>query len=231
MKINADFTQRVALHTAKMEWQASPMPGVERRMLDRIGDEIARATSMVRYAPGSHFAEHTHSGGEEFIVLKGVFQDEHGDYPAGSYVRNPIGTHHVPRSKEGCEIFVKLWQFASRDQVQKVMDLNALEFAPFADTDGVARAGVFEFGDELVVVEEWQAHCQREIGDPGGAELLILGGSLIWQGEEYGAHDWLRLPAGDFSAMQAGSEGVRIWMKLGHLRSVTAPSGKSSSRA
>ena len=58
-------------------------------MLDRIGDEVARATSIVRYAPHSHFSPHTHGGGEEFLVLDGVFQDEHGDYPAGHLCPQP----------------------------------------------------------------------------------------------------------------------------------------------
>src|SRR5580704_18221339 len=95
MELNADFSRRAAVHAASLPWVPSPMAGVERRMLDRIGDEVARATSIVRYAPGSHFSPHTHDGGEEFLVLDGVFQDEHGDYPAGSYVRNPRppGTH------------------------------------------------------------------------------------------------------------------------------------------
>ena len=85
------------------------MAGVDRRMLDRVGGEVARATSIVRYAEGSSFPEHTHSGGEEFIVRDGGFQDEHGDFPAGTYVRKPAGTHHIPRSEPGCTIFVKLW--------------------------------------------------------------------------------------------------------------------------
>jgi hypothetical protein len=67
------------------------MPGVERMMLDRIGDEVARATSLVRYAPNSTFSPHVHGGGEEFFVLEGEFGDEHRTYPAGTYVRNPIG--------------------------------------------------------------------------------------------------------------------------------------------
>ena len=89
MRINADFSKRAAVHAAQSDWARSPTPGVERRMLDRIGDEVARATSIVRYAPDSAFPPHTHGGGEEFLVLDGTFQDEHGDYPAGSYVRNP----------------------------------------------------------------------------------------------------------------------------------------------
>ncbi|CAN0603194.1 unnamed protein product, partial [Ectocarpus sp. 12 AP-2014] len=78
MDLNADFSERVIIHSDQIEWQASPMPGVDRRMLDRIGDEVARATTIVRYAPGSQFSQHTHTGGEEFIVLDGVFSDEHG---------------------------------------------------------------------------------------------------------------------------------------------------------
>jgi anti-sigma factor ChrR (cupin superfamily) len=74
MKLNADFTKRAVVHAATLGWKASPMPGVERRMLDRVGDEVARATSIVRYAPGSHFSPHVHGGGEEFLVLEGAFQ-------------------------------------------------------------------------------------------------------------------------------------------------------------
>jgi anti-sigma factor ChrR (cupin superfamily) len=70
MNLNADFTKRALVHGAALEWKASPMPGVERRMLDRIGDEVARATTIVRYAPGSQFSPHVHGDGEEFLVLE-----------------------------------------------------------------------------------------------------------------------------------------------------------------
>ena len=99
MELNADFTQRAVVHAARIAWAPSPIPGVERRMLDRIGAEIARATTIVRYAPNSRFSAHTHGGGEEFLVLEGVFQDEHGDFPAGSYIRNPPTSHHTPGSE------------------------------------------------------------------------------------------------------------------------------------
>ena len=108
MKIAADFSQRIVVNSNTLPWVKSPMAGVDRRPLDRIGDEVARATSIVRYAPGSEFSPHVHTGGEEFVVLEGVFQDEHGDFPAGSYIRNPPQSQHKPGSKEGCTIFVKL---------------------------------------------------------------------------------------------------------------------------
>ena len=96
MQLNADFTQRAAMHGTRLPWTPSPIAGVDRRMLERIGGEVARATSIVRYAPNSHFSAHTHEGGEEFLVLEGVFSDEHGDFPAGSYVRNPPTSRHAP---------------------------------------------------------------------------------------------------------------------------------------
>ncbi len=102
MELHTDFSQRVILHTEKMPWSPSPAAGVERRQLDRQGKEVARATSIVRYASGSYFAVHTHGGGEEIFVLEGVFSDEHGHYPSGSYLRNPPGTTHTPFSEPGC---------------------------------------------------------------------------------------------------------------------------------
>jgi len=130
MNLNADFGARAAVHAARLDWTPSPIPGVDRRMLDRIGDEVVRATSIVRYAPHSHFSPHTHGGGEEFLVLDGVFQDEHGDYPAGTYVRNPPTTNHTPGSEPGCTLFVKLWQFDPDDRTQLRTDTSVRSLAP-----------------------------------------------------------------------------------------------------
>ena len=122
MRVNADFTTVAVVDRAGADWIPSPEAGVERIMLDRIGDEVARATSIVRYAPRSSFARHEHAKGEEFLVLDGVFSDNHGDYPAGHYVRNPPGSGHTPYSNDGCRILVKLRQFDDRDLVHVVID-------------------------------------------------------------------------------------------------------------
>ena len=137
MELNADFSTRVVVHSAAMDWVASPMHGVDRRMLDRIGGEVARATTIVRYAPGSHFSPHVHDGGEEFLVLDGVFQDEHGDFPAGSYIRNPPTSRHTPGAENGCTIFVKLWQFDPEDRTHVRIDTNKMAFLPSAGEAGV----------------------------------------------------------------------------------------------
>jgi len=190
-------------------------------MLDRVGGELARATSIVRYAEGSAFPEHTHSGGEEFIVLEGVFQDEHGDYPAGTYVRNPVGTHHIPRSDSGCTIFVKLWQFDPDDQEQFAVDLNTLALTK--ERAGVHSALLAHRSYERVTLEQWDADCVVDLADHGGFEILVLSGELAHGGETYAAHDWLRWPANTHATFSPGFAGARLWIKRGHLSDIRIP--------
>ena len=220
MEINADFNTRVVLHSDQLDWIASPMPGVDRRMLDRIGDEVARATSIVRYVPNSKFSAHSHTGGEEFIVLDGVFQDEHGDYPTGTYVRNPPTTSHTPGSADGCTIFVKLWQFNMDDRTQfrKTM---ADELA--TPVNGVATAELHRDAFEVVTYSHLDAGAILGKADSGGIEILVIRGSVTEGGETLGKGAWLRLPEGQpFNAI-AGENGAKIWIKTGHLAHAKAP--------
>lgn len=213
MDLNADFSQRVIVHSDQLDWTASPMPGVDRRMLDRIGGEVSRATSIVRYAPGSKFSAHTHTGGEEFIVLDGVFQDEHGDYPAGTYVRNPPTTSHTPGADEGCIIFVKLWQFDMDDRTQFRRDMAA------SGAISVLHRDAFE------TVTYHRLAPKEVLSDlaVGGAEVLVLDGSLTEGGDTLGKGGWLRLPEGMALQADAGPEGATVWMKTGHLPHAKPP--------
>ena len=215
MELNADFYQRVVVHSDELEWQASPMPGVDRRMLDRIGGEVARATTIVRYAPNSKFSAHTHTGGEEFIVLEGVFQDEHGDYPAGTYVRNPPTTSHTPGSDEGCTIFVKLWQFDmdDRDQFRKDMDAEAKDGSTVLHHDEI----------ETVSYHRLQADASLTDTLEGGGEVLVLSGTLTEGLDVLRKGSWLRLPEGTSLSVKAGRNGATVWMKTGHLPHAKAP--------
>src|SRR5262249_42567808 len=36
MNLNSDFSARAAVHAARLDWTPSPIPGVGRRMLDRL---------------------------------------------------------------------------------------------------------------------------------------------------------------------------------------------------
>jgi anti-sigma factor ChrR (cupin superfamily) len=217
MELNADFTQRVAMHAAKLSWMPSPMPGVERRMLDRIGGEVARATSIVRYAPESHFSPHVHGGGEEFLVLEGVFQDEHGDYPAGSYIRNPPTSKHTPGSEPGCVIFVKLWQFDPNDRTEVRINSGEGRFVAARERQGVELMPLFRDAHEDVRLERWAPQAWIELPLPAGAEFLVLDGSFEESGESFTAQSWLRLPASSSLRAKAGPNGCRVWVKTGHL--------------
>jgi len=214
MDINADFSKRVAVQSDQLAWQPSPMKGVDRRMLDRIGGEVARATTIVRYAPGSRFSAHTHTGGEEFIVLDGVFQDEHGDFPAGTYVRNPPTTSHTPGSDAGCTIFVKLWQFDMEDRTQ--FRKSMADELPEA-VQGVATALLHQDHREVVTYSHLKAGSSLVSDASGGIEVLVLGGSIDVDGETLAQNGWLRLPEGAQLSAKAGSDGAKVWMKTGHL--------------
>lgn len=216
MDINADFSQRAFVHAADLPWTPSPMPGVNRRMLDRLGDEVARATSIVRYAPGSAFSPHVHTGGEEFLVLDGVFSDEHGDFPAGSYIRNPPQSLHTPGSKPGCTIFVKLWQFDLADRTHVRIDSGNLAFQPVSD--GVEVMPLFSDEREEVVQERWAPGIALDINADGGAEFLVLKGGFDEGGETFSPQSWLRLPRGGRANLESGPEGAQVWIKRGHLR-------------
>lgn len=220
MELNADFSKRVIVHSDALQWQLSPMPGVERRMLDRIGDEVARATSIVRYAPESKFSAHTHSGGEEFIVLDGVFQDEYGDFPAGTYVRNPPTTRHTPGSDLGCTIFVKLWQFDHEDRNQFSKNMADNLSAP---VDGVATSELHKDARETVTYHHLDAGAKWRVDVKGGIELLMIDGELNDNGDDLRKGSWLRIPeSGSLNAV-AGQNGAKVWMKTGHLPFATAP--------
>ena len=222
MRINADFTKRASVHAATSDWVQSPMPGVERRMLDRVGDEIARATSIVRYAPGTAFSPHTHAGGEEFFVLDGIFQDERGDYPAGSYIRNPPTSRHTPRSQAGCTIFVKLFQFDPADRLHVNIDTRLIDAVAPAGRRGMKLIPLFNDGREDVRLEDWRKGASVLLDVPGGFEALVLEGSFAEGGETFARHSWLRLPKGSRLTAVAGPAGARLWVKTGHLRHALA---------
>ena len=215
--INADFGKAIAIATDSLPWLPSPLPGVRRRMLDRIGGEVARATSLVQYAPGSRFSPHEHERGEEFLVLSGVFSDEHGDYPEGSYVRNPPGSRHAPFTAPGCTIFVKLRQMHRKETGRLVMDTKAGAWLA-GEQPGVERMPLFAGRDGEVALERLTAGAELPAGaDLGGEELLVLDGLVECEEGRFGRGAWIRCPIGPRGRMTTGS-GVVYWVKRNHLR-------------
>ncbi len=216
LRINADFGVPVVVDTHKADWISSPSSGVERIMLDRIGGEVARATSIVRFQPGSKFPMHTHNGGEEFIVLEGVFSDEHGDFGPGFYMRNPVGTSHTPFTEEGCTIFVKLWQFQDGDREPVNIDTRASVFAPGL-VDGLGVLPLHQYLTESAALVRWQpgTHFNRHTHF-GGEEIFVLEGTFQDEHGTYPSGTWVRSP--DRSQHTPFSdEGCLIYVKVGHL--------------
>ena len=217
MNVNADFSQRVVIDTLDLNWDRSAAMGVYRKPLDRIGDEVARATTVVKYEPNAAFSEHTHDGGEEILVLDGMFSDDHGDYPAGTYLRNPPGSTHAPRSFSGCTLFVKLRQFHSRDSARTRIDtvtapwypgmVPGLSVMPLHDFDGVGTALV-----------RWAPNTIFNLHvHPGGEEIFVLEGVFHDEHGSYRAGSWIRSPRYSKHAPLTKAEGAVIYVKTGHL--------------
>ena len=227
MELHADLNQRAVLDTHELEWSPSPMAGVERRLLDRRGDEVARATSIVRYAPASRFERHGHGGGEEILVLEGCLSDERGDYAAGTYLRNPPGSVHAPFSERGCTLLVKLWQMHPADQRRLVLDTARAAWVPGL-VSGLEVLPLHAFGSEHVALVRWAPGTLfQPHGHPGGEEILVLEGVFQDEHGTYPAGTWLRNPPGSVHRPWSES-GCTIWVKTGHLPATQASEGSEA---
>lgn len=213
--INMNFLERVVVHTDDQVWQASPMAGVWRKPLARENVESGHATSLVRYDAGSRFAEHVHTGGEEILVLEGVFSDETGDYGPGTYIRNPPGTSHSPFSTHGCILFVKLHQFADGDKETLRIDTATAPWHP--GLGGLSVMPLHRFGTEQTALVRWPSN---EVFKPhrhmGGEEILVLSGTFKDEHGAYPARSWLRNPHLSQHHPFVDEETV-ILVKTGHL--------------
>lgn len=214
MLINADFTRPAVVAPHEYQWVASPQTGVDRVMLDRVGAERARATSIVRYAPNSYFPSHLHPGGEEILVLSGTFSDEVGDYPAGWYLRNPPGSSHRPSSTEGATIFVKLQQMPACEQHHVRVNTR--------DPSNWQRQGSRElcplFADDSEQVSLQRLGANELLYDEllNGFELLVLEGSVMADRQSCERGAWLRMPAGRHLDVVGGQQGATVYLKTGH---------------
>ena len=233
ISLNADLRYPASTKSSDLCWTLSPQMGVERKMLERDGGEyVKRATTIVRYAPGSKFHVHTHDGGEEFLVLDGTFSDESGDYPKGWYVRNPIGSHHAPFSQNGCTIFVKLGQFHRFDRKPVHIDTSCANADWQTGSGQIKSLRLHKSPYENVALVCWPKGLKLEpTRFVGGLEIFVLSGRFV---DEFGDHktgDWLRIPAGHTHRPRA-IEKTKLYVKTGHLPASTkgqnpALSGKS----
>lgn len=217
--INGDLTIRVVVDTGAMDWSASPSPSVRRKRVHLVGPpESGQVTSVVRYAPESTFAPHDHPDGEEILVLEGVFSDEHGDWPAGTYLLNPEGFRHAPFSRPGCLLFVKLRQFPGKDRRHVVVMTHAVPWQPTEVPERSVKALYHQAGySDTTRLEQWMpGTASRKLRYEHGAEIFVISGSFE---DEQGGHrsgTWMRMPIS--SVHHAGSsEGCTLYIKEGGL--------------
>lgn len=215
MLVNADFSQPATVAGDDYQWVASPQPGVERVMLDRLGGEKARATSIVRYAPRSSFPRHLHPGGEEIFVLSGTFSEDGNHYPAGFYLRNPPGSSHQPSSHEGAIIFVKLWQMQAEESESVRVDTRNAD--AWRHEHGRAVCPLFENQHEQVWLERLPAGQPVFSNTDAAVELLVIDGQIDTPGRSLSRGSWLRLPAGLHPIITSGADGATLFIKTGHL--------------
>jgi anti-sigma factor ChrR (cupin superfamily) len=221
-KLNMDFTQSVVSRPRDQQWVNSPAEGVSRLHLEREAEESGHTTSIVEFAPGSSFSRHTHTIREEVYVLEGVFSDEFGDYPAGTYFRNPPRSKHSPFSKDGCKLFVKLDQFQTGDDQQVIIRPEDQQWR-----NGIGNLKVLslhEFGTESTALVHWPAneHFQPH-KHYGGEEILVLSGTFKDEHGDYPAGSWLRSPHLSEHNPYVTEETL-ILVKIGHLATFSSAS-------
>lgn len=204
------------VNTADLPWVASPMPGVQRKMLERDGAEVARATSIVQYAPGASFSSHRHDLGEEFLVLDGVFEDENGQYPAGTYVKNLPGSIHTPFTQQGCTLLVKLRYVTADDKEHCVIDTRSAAWRQGL-VPGLSVLPLSESGSSHTAMVRWApATYFNPHRHFGGEEIFVINGVFEDEHGRYPQGSWLRSP--HMSVHKPFSvEGCTILVKTGHL--------------
>ncbi|MHA7835647.1 MAG: cupin domain-containing protein [Algiphilus sp.] len=218
--LNAELDRPVRADTQAMEWSPSPSGTVWRKRVHRAGpEEAGQVTSVVRYDPEAAFPTHDHPDGEEILVLDGVFSDEHGHWPAGSYLLHPEGFRHTPFSQPGCLLFVKLRQYPGARRKYVACQTHDLPWQP-GDEDGVARKCLYQqegFSDETWL-ERWAPGTSVQArGYPEGAELFVINGAVEDDNGALTKGCWMRLPAG--AHWNAHSDaGCTLYVKRGGLR-------------
>lgn len=203
------------MNTFAMNWENSPMQGVQRKRMAYEEIERGHATSIVKFHPNSHFRQHAHPLGEEILVLDGIFSDEHDDYKAGCYIRNPEGFSHTPFSNNGCIILVKLHQFQTEDTQTVRIDINKSPYLSYNDSFDVLT--LHEFKGEKTILLRFKNQSPQPIPSAlGGEEIYILSGKASDSFGQYSQGTWLRSPTLKHQNLMVEKE-AHILVKSGHL--------------
>ena len=211
---NVDFSLFSGVDGNADGFQSTPMKDVKRMMFERRGGEVVkRATSCVQYAPNSHFSEHSHPGGEEYLVLTGTFSDHTGNYTKGWYIRNPVGSRHRPFSEEGCEIFVKLAQLPVEEQDYLQLNTEQADWTVLSDTEQALSLWQSQY--ETTTLHHLVAgHRDNALEFEDNVEFFVVSGSLTVNGETHSDHTWLRFPSHHPITLST-QESTTLYRKIG----------------
>lgn len=214
--LNMNFDEVAIVAAGTQPWVHSPADGIARVKLEREAEESGHVTSFVRFDAGASFPLHDHPQGEEIYVMQGTFSDENGDYPAGTYLRNPPGSRHTSFSREGCTIFVKLNQFSDGDSATVELRPGQQQWRP--GIGGLKVLPLHEYQGEHTALVYWPAN---EVFQPhrhwGGEEIVVLEGTFCDEHGKYPAGSWLRNPHLSQHTPYVEDEATVILVKVGHL--------------
>jgi len=217
--INGNLAIPAVADTSRMPWTPSPSGSVWRKRVHLVGPtESGQVTSVVRYEPHSSFPAHDHPEGEEILVLDGVFSDEHGDWPAGTFLLNPEGFRHAPFSEPGCVLFVRLRQFPGRERRHLVIDTRKFAWQPGSHAAVAYKELYRQAGfTDVIRLERWQPGADLGVVTYElGAEFFVLDGAFADDAGAYATGCWLRFPA-DSQHHPRSEEGCTLYVKRGGL--------------
>lgn len=215
-EFNADFSQRVVIHPSDKQWGETQMSGVRFQLLEACCLPYPRRTLVLDCKPGSVINKHDSQMEVEFFVLDGEIADENGNYPKGTYVRNPNGSSHA-HSKLGCRLFVKLSQIHEEDQGQRVINTKRESKWLPGPVEGTEIYPLHMWDCESVFLIRWLSEASfKPTLNPDGEEIYVVHGQLNDKQGTYPKGSWIRNPPVSWQSWEADN-GTIVYYKHGHF--------------
>lgn len=109
-QFEADDSVTLRLDTNRNGWLAGE-DEIEIMPLHEHGFETV---VLEKWPAGAKSRPHIHFGGEEIFIVSGQLFDEFGEYPTGTWVRNPHDSEHSPYVAEEALLWVKSGHLPTR---------------------------------------------------------------------------------------------------------------------
>jgi anti-sigma factor ChrR (cupin superfamily) len=214
-KNHTNLLTRAAVLPTSLTWYQTNYTGIWFRCFES-DNEIQEhpVTMLTRFDPGGFFQLHGHPGGEEILVLQGIFEDEIGIHTPGTYMLNPEGFIHRPYSNEGCLTFVKLRQHGGKTRNQVRTNIYESPWQSGIIPKIEVKTLYQQIGyPEKVWVERWQPHTKlSNIVETEVKEIFLIEGSWSDALGNYPTGSWLRYPP-NYPYSPASETGCLLYVK------------------